>query len=103
MSNSPSRVLSVSQLSPRSSRWLRPTKAVGRVDRYASIQHTIRERFQTGKQLELTLERLLRAGERVSMPPNCRNRREMSTSRSSFALYERKDDVNPGYAVCDDV
>jgi hypothetical protein len=36
---------------------------VGRGDRYASIQHTLRERFQTGKQLELTLERLLRAGE----------------------------------------
>src|SRR5258708_37514960 len=60
--NSPSRALSVYQLSPGSSRWPKHKKAVGLGDRNASMQQTILERFQTGKQLELTLERLSHSG-----------------------------------------
>src|SRR5258708_6079446 len=102
MSNSLCRALSVSQLSPRTSRWPRPTKAVGRADRHACIQHTLRDRFSTGKQGELTLERLWPSGE-GQHASHFRYSTETSTSRSSFARHERNDDVTPSDAVCDDV
>jgi hypothetical protein len=102
MSNSPYRALSISQLSPRSSRWPRPTKAVGRAERHACIQHTLPDRVSTGKQGDLTLERWWPsgAGQHAS---HFRYRRETSTSTSSFARHERTDDVTPSDAVCDDV
>jgi hypothetical protein len=102
MSNSLCRALSVSELSPRTSRWPRPTKAVCRADRHACIQHTLRDRFSTGKPCDLTLERWWPsgAGQHAS---HFRYRRETSTSTSSFARHERTDDVTPSDAVCDDV